>query len=108
MSLPVSKTTDPDGTLCYSYQDLTVRVGLHKRNGTKKCPVELLYQGSAVISTDANLRELRDIQALATHADALQKHPDWYPLLMEVAKELPETGRGPLAAGGQNPERLRV
>jgi hypothetical protein len=95
MSLPLIKTPEADGTLHYSYQDLAIRVGLHRRNGSKKYPVELLYKGNAVLPTDANLRELRDIQALAQHANELAKHPDWYPMLVSVAGELPETAETP-------------
>ena len=97
MSLPVIKTTDTDGMLRYSYQDLAIRVSPHRRNGTKKSPVELLYQGNSILSTDANLRELRDLQTLATHADALQKHEHWHRFLVEVTKHLQEQAEIPWA-----------
>jgi hypothetical protein len=77
MSTPIISIVEPDGTLRYTYgQDVAVRVALHRRNGTKKCPVELLYQGTAVLATDSNLRELRDIESLLNHASAQQKNVD--------------------------------
>jgi hypothetical protein len=79
MSLPVLMTTEADGTLRYGYQDLAVRVGLHKRAGTKKYPVELLLQGQRVVSTDANLRELRDIQPSSSTPTSSRSTPTGIP-----------------------------
>jgi hypothetical protein len=95
MTLAVSFMIDPDGTLRCGHQDLTATVAVHKRNGTKKCPVELLYQGTSILSTDANVRELRDIQTLAQHANERHKHADWYDLLVEVAKKVLEQDQAP-------------
>jgi len=94
MSIPV--IIEADGTLRYEYNpDVAVRVALHRRNGTKKCPVELLYQGSSVLATDSNLRELRDIESLFKHATTRQKAVDWHDILTAVAKELPEKAQAP-------------
>ena len=50
MSLPLVSITELDGTLRYDYgQDIAVRVKLHQRNGTPRCPVELLYHGEPVL-----------------------------------------------------------
>src|SRR5438270_13808232 len=92
MSDPIL-TIEPDGTLRYDCgADVVVRVQLHRRNGTKKCPVELLYQNVPVVSTDSNLRELRDIQSLLQHANSRSKGApiDWHDVLMSVARDLPE------------------
>jgi hypothetical protein len=94
MSIPV--IIEADGTLRYEYNpDVAVRVALHRRNGTKKCPVELLYQGSSVLAIDSNLRELRDIESLLKHATTRQKAVDWHEILTTVAKELPEKAQAP-------------
>src|SRR5215475_2516340 len=63
MSLTVQRHTEPDGTLKYLLpaQDVIVRVLAQRRNGTKKCPVELLHQADLVVATDCNLRDLRDL-----------------------------------------------
>src|SRR5215212_9916272 len=56
MSIPVVAIIESDGTLRYDCgQDIAVRVLLHRRNGTKKCPVELLYQNTSVLMTESNL-----------------------------------------------------
>jgi RecA-family ATPase len=70
-------------------------VALHRRNGTKKCPVELLYHGASVLATDTNLRELRDIESLLKHANTVHKHDDWHAILTAVARELPEQSQEP-------------
>jgi hypothetical protein len=102
MSLSIVRMIDPDGTLHYDCgHDIAVRVALHPRNGTKKCPVELLYQGRSVLSTDSNLRELRDIESLLKHAGTRQKDIDWHEILTAVASELPEKARAPWTPVGQ-------
>jgi hypothetical protein len=96
MSIPVVTTIEPDGTLRYDCgQDIAIRVKLHQRNGTKRCPVELLYQNMAVLATDSNLRDLRDIESLFKHATTRQGGVDWHAVLTAVAKELPEKAQAP-------------
>src|SRR5262245_29747379 len=95
---------EPDGKLrydCQTVQDIAVRVALHERNGTKKCPVEVLHQGDVVISTDADMRQLRDIKELFQHtATVLHDHANlkdvlWLKLFTAVAKLLPKDARKP-------------
>ena len=96
MSLTLVKTIEPDGTLRYGCgPDVVVRVQLHRRNGTKKCPVELLHQNTSVIATDSNLRELRDIESLLKHATTRCPGVDWHDVLTEIAKALPPKAEMP-------------
>jgi RecA-family ATPase len=96
MSLPVTLTTELDGTLHYECgEDIAVRVQLHRSTGRKKYPVELLYQGTSVLVTDANLRELRDIETVNKHALALCNAVRWHEVLTAIAKELPEKAQVP-------------
>jgi hypothetical protein len=92
MSLKVTTLTDPDGTLRYLFpdQDVIVRVLVHRRNGTKKCPVELLHQADLVLATDSDLRQLRDVETLNKHANTLRTGPPWHEILTAVAADLPE------------------
>ena len=107
MSIAIVSTIEPDGTLRYDCgQDIAIRVGLHRKNGHKTYPVELLHQGSALLSTDCNLRDLRTIENLRTHADTLHKHPDWHAILTAVARELPEKASAPWIPVGQPPLRV--
>jgi AAA domain len=96
MSIAIVHMIEPDGTLRYDCgQDIAIRVGLHRKNGHRTYPVELLHQGIPLLSTDTNLRDLRAIENLRTHADALHKHPDWHAMLTAVARELPEKASTP-------------
>jgi RecA-family ATPase len=92
MSLAITTDTEHEGTLRYecASQDVVVRVFVQRRNGTKKCPVELLHQGDVVLATDCNLRELRDLENLHRHASTLRKGPGWHEILTAIAAELPE------------------
>jgi putative DNA primase/helicase len=102
MSIAIVSMKELDGTLRYDCgQDIGVRVGLHQKNGHKTYPVELLHQGTPILSTDCNLRDLRTIENLRTHADALHKHPDWHAILTAVARELPEQAHVPWIPVGQ-------
>ena len=99
MSIAIVSMIEPDGTLRYDCgQDIAIRVGLHRKNGHRTYPVELLHQGTPLLATDCNLRDLRTIENLRTHADALHKHPDWHAILTAVARELPEKARAPWTA----------
>jgi hypothetical protein len=96
MSTKIISIIEPDGTLRYDCeQDIAVRVALHRRNGTKKCPVELLHQGTPLLATDSNLRDLRDIETLFKHASTLLKHVNWHAILTAVAKALPDKAPKP-------------
>ena len=102
MSIAIVTMIEPDGTLRYDCgHDIAIRVGLHRKNGHRTYPVELLHQGTALLSTDCNLRDLRTIENLRTHADALHKHPDWHAMLTAVARELPEKASAPWIPVGQ-------
>ena len=91
MSLPLVSITELDGTLRYDYgQDIAVRVKLHQRNGTPRCPVELLYHGEPVLTTKADLSDLRHIENLNKHALNRQKDVDWHTILTLVAAALPD------------------
>jgi RecA-family ATPase len=96
MSLNITMTAELDGTLRYECsQDIVVRVQLHRANGRKKCPVELLYQDTSILATDANLRELRDIESLNKHALTLCNSVLWHEVLTAVAKDLPDKAQAP-------------
>jgi hypothetical protein len=62
VSLSAQMQTEPDGTLKYLFaaHDVIVRVLAQRRNGTRKCPVEIRHQADLVLATDCNLRDLRD------------------------------------------------
>ena len=91
MSPPLVSTCEPDGTLRYDYgQDIAVRVKLHQRNGTPRCPVELLYQGEPVLATKTDLSDLRNVESLFKHATQRQKDVDWHAILTLVAAALPD------------------
>ena len=99
-------TTDPDGTLRYDCeQGIAIRVALHRRNGTHKCPVEVLHQGATVLSTDTNLRDLRDIENVLKHVKGLLgkyvSPQDMHIILTTVASALPETAHAPWSPLGQ-------
>ena len=50
MTMAIVCTIEPDGTLRYDCgQDLAVRVGLHRKNGGRAYPVELLHQGASLL-----------------------------------------------------------
>lgn len=96
MSVTLTLITEPDGTLRYECgQDIVVRVQLHRRNGTKKCPVELRYQDTTVLSTDGNLRDLREIESLNKHALTLCNGVPWHEILTAIANELPDKATAP-------------
>jgi RecA-family ATPase len=97
MSLDVRTTKEPEGTLRYECapQDVVVRVFVQRRNGTKKCPVEILHQGGVILATDCNLRELRDLENLQKHAGTLRNGPAWHEILTAVAAELPDADPTP-------------
>ena len=102
MTIAIVSMIEPDGTLRYDCgPDIAIRVGLHRKNGHRTYPVELLHQGDSLLSTDCNLRDLRTIENLRTHADTLHKHPDWHAILTAVARELPEKARAPWTPVGQ-------
>src|SRR5262245_7492212 len=92
MSLSVVTQTEPDGSLKYLFaeHDVMVRVLGQRRNGAKKCPVELWHQAGLVLTTDCDLRQLRDVHSLFQHAEALRKGPAWHEILTAVAAELPD------------------
>src|SRR6516165_7346555 len=71
MSLTVQCMPESDGTLKYlvADHDVIVRVLAQRRNGTKKCPVELFHQAGLVLVTDCDLRQLRDVETLYKHAN---------------------------------------
>jgi hypothetical protein len=100
VSIPVQTQTEPDGTLTYLLptQDVIVRVLAHRRNGTKKCPVELFHQADLVLATDCDLRQLRDVETLYKHANTLRNGPAWHEILTTVAAELPEHALTPWTA----------
>ena len=102
MSFPIVSIVEPDGTLRYDCgQDIAVRVALHRRNGTKKCPVELLHQGTPLLATDSDLRNLHDIETLFKHASTLLKSVPWHEILTAVAKVLPEKAQAPWTAAAK-------
>jgi hypothetical protein len=103
MSIAIVSTIEPDGTLRYECgaHDITIRVGLHRKNGHKTYPVQLLHQGTPLLGTDTNLRDLGAIERLRTHADALHKDPDWHAIFMAVVEKLPETAQAPWTPVGQ-------
>lgn len=79
MSISLIRIIEPDGTLRYDCgQDIAVRVALHRRNGTKKCPIEVLHEQTVLLATDSNLRELRDIESLLKHATSLKSGIPWH------------------------------
>ena len=95
---------EPDGKLLYTcdtVKHIGVRVALHERNGTKRCPVEVLHEGKAVISTDADLRQLRDVEGLFKHTTTLLKDipalkdVPWLAIFTAVAKMLPKEAPKP-------------
>jgi hypothetical protein len=105
MNVPVTLICEPDGTLRYNCgEGVTVRGLLHHRNGTKKCPVELLYKDTSVIKTHSNLHDLRDIESLLKHANTLQAGVPWHEILTAVARELPD--KAPTTSGATR--QLRV
>jgi hypothetical protein len=100
----VIEIREPDGKLRYDWeaaQAIAVRVALYQRNGTRKCPVELLHEGRTILSTDADLRTLRDIESLFRHASTLLKDVPtlkdvpWLDILTAVAKKLPKEAPKP-------------
>src|SRR5262245_61737874 len=95
--------TEADGTLTYLFpaQDVIVRVLAQRRNGTKKCPVELLHQADVVLTTDCDLRHLHDVETLYKHANTLRNGPAWHEILTAVAAELPDHVRLPWSAVDQ-------
>ena len=72
-----------------------------RRNGSKTYPVELLHQGTAVLSTDYQSQDLRAIESLRKHANTLHKLRDWHAILTAVARELPEKASAPWIPVGQ-------
>jgi hypothetical protein len=97
MSITVHMQPEPDGTLKYLLpdQDAIIRVLAQRRNGTKRCPVELFHQATLILSTDANLRSLRDLEDVLRHVgEACKGLPaaslPWHAMLTTVAAALPE------------------
>jgi hypothetical protein len=97
MSLSMQMQPEPDGTLKYVFpaQDVIVRVLAQRRNGTKRCPVELLHQAGIVLATDCNLRDLHDLEQLQKHAGTLRNGPAWHEILTAVAAALPNQVHAP-------------
>jgi hypothetical protein len=92
---------EPDGTLrytCDAIQDIAVRVAIHQRNGSKRCPVELLHQGEAFLETESDLGNLRDIETLFKHASEFSKDIPWHQLLTTIGKALPKHTHKPWAS----------
>jgi RecA-family ATPase len=98
---PLISIIEPDGTLRYDCgENIAVRVALHRRNGTKRCPVELVYKNEPLLATDSNLRDLRDIESLLKHASSLLKDVPWHEILTAVARILPEHSQAPWTVVG--------
>jgi len=100
MSLSFLTQTDHDGTLRYLFadQDVIIRVLAQRRNGTRKCPVELFHQADMVLATDCDLRQLHAVEALYKHANTLRAGPPWHEMLTAVAAELPDYAPKPWGA----------
>jgi hypothetical protein len=109
MSTPLVQIIEPDGTLRYDCgQDIAVRVALHRRNGTKRCPVELLHQGTPLLATDSDLRNLRDIESLLRHATTLLSSVPWHEILTAVAKALPDKVQAPWTPVGKSLSKYTI
>jgi len=92
---------EPDGRLrydCETVKDIAVRVAVQQRNGSKKCPVELLHEGEAFLETECDLGSLRDIETLLKHASEFLKDIPWHPILTAVGKALPKHAPKPWGA----------
>ena len=98
---------EPDGRLrydCETIKDIAVRVALHQRNGTKRCPVELLHQGEVFLATESDLGNLRDIETLFKHASEFSKDVPWHQLFTAIGKVLPKQALKPWASVVQSLE----
>jgi len=91
MTIDVQRQTEPDGTLKFLVpaQDVIVRVLAQQRNGTRKCPIELFHQAALVLSTDADLRSLAEVEHVQKHALGLEPAPPWHAILTAVGSQLP-------------------
>jgi hypothetical protein len=92
---------EPDGRLlynCKTIKDIAVRVAVDQRNGTKKCPVELLHQGEVFLATDSDLGNLRDIETLFKHASQFFKDVPWHQLFTAIGTALPKQAPKPWAS----------
>ena len=110
MSLTVQCMPESDGTLKYlvADHDVIVRVLAQRRNGTKKCPVELFHQAGLVLVTDCDLRQLRDVETLYKHANTLRTGPPWHEILTTVAAALPDHVPPPWTAMDQSLDAYTV
>jgi hypothetical protein len=84
---------EQDGTLryhCETIEGVAVRVALHQRNGSKRCPIALLHQGEAFLATECDLGNLRDIETLFKHASQFFKEVPWHQIFTAIGTVLPK------------------